>query len=481
MISIEELFNSNKYPKWITSNHVFTKLDYIRKVFPTIGLSNFEERAIVDNTKEISSFAFQLMDVIADSLSDRAVKLELFAKRGKIGKKRRANMELMLHVMKLLVKWLRYNKQGFIIVTTNGKITLGIPEELSHNGSTFMKKGAGLFKIYEKLNSILKEYKFIALPNLSQSYQFKNFSSINIPSKEIVVKFSSDDRDGVWDIATMSMRGVSSCQTWDQGVGNSIKIIGSIIDPFTGIIYLTNDTKYNEYGTKMVRRCIVRYVIDADKKSPFLLLEKMYPAFDKPSLDAFVTAIKKRLPDMPIFHSSELGDKAAYNNLLGKSYIPLSDELKLLENKYYPYIDSSIMFKEDDTCKLAKNSQALHISFKKRLPTIFVKAIQSSAFTKPKVKKYGTLASDLMSGLRIKKKEEEDKKKAKADAAQALSEKFVDFVCDRTKNDDPFHYIAEHERDCMKFFMSEFAEKTNKEFAEFVGSNVFNYIDEKLS
>ena len=489
MISVEELFKDNKYPKWISSNPVFNKLNYIRKVFPSLGLDNFEETIVIDNSNEISAFAKQLMSLMSDQLADRHKKLEAFSKKGKIGKKRRQTLNLLLHSMETLTRWLRVRPTDFITVAANGKVTLGVPEDLSYEDEVFIKKGMGLFRVWEKITSTLKENKFLELPDLSQSHQFKNFSSINIPSKELVVKFAAEGESGIWDIATMSMRGVNSCQTWDQGAGNSVKVIGSIIDPFTGIIYITNSSPFNTYGSKMIRRCIVRYVIDADKKTPFLLLEKMYPAFDKPSLDAFVKALKKKVPNIPIFHSSELGDKAVNaGSKLSKSYIPLSDELKLLDIRCYPYIDSALQFKEDASCKLARNTQALHFSFKKKIPELFQKAINSRAFTKEKVKKYGSEASEFMSGLRSndivtllaqKAVEEKDGKVTKNAATETLSKKFAEFVCELSE-DDPFHYLAEHEEQCMKFFVSEFGTKSNKEFAEFVGSNVFNYIDEKL-
>lgn len=485
MISVEELFKGDKYPRWITSNQVFRKLDYIRKVFPSIGLDNFEETIVIDNSKEISTFAKQLMSVMADCLDDRRAKLDLFAKKAKIGKKRRHTLTVLLSSMNRLAQLLRHNQEQFITVAANGKVTLGTPEDLSYENEVFIKKGMGLFRVWEKISTTLKENKFLELSDLAQTYQFKNFSSINLPSKEITVKFSSDGENGIWDIATMSMRGVNSCQTWDQGVGNSVKVIGSIIDPFTGIIYLTNKAPFNTYGSKMLRRCIVRYVIDGTSKTPFLLLEKMYPAFDKPSLDTFVNALRKRIPNIPIFHSSELGDKAVNaGTKLSQSYIPLSDELKMLDNKCYPYTDSALIFKEDINCKLAKNTAALKLSFKKRVPELFQKAIQSRAFTKEKVKKYGSAATDIMSALRVKvgdktNNENKSDELVKNPTTEGLSKKFANFVCELS-DDDPFHYLAEHEDQCTQFFVSEFGDKTNKDFAKFIASNVFNYIDEKL-
>lgn len=518
MLSVEELFANNKYPKWISTNPVFTKLEYVRKIFPDIGLSNFEEKLLVDNTSEIASCANQLLDVITDYINARTIKLVAFAGKAKVGKKRRKQLDFLLSVMSTLMHWLRTNKKGFLLTSPNGKVSLSLPDDLVVKDVIFMKKGTGLLKIYEKLNGLLQENKFLPLKDLSQAFQFKNFSSINIPSKEMFVKFSSDQMEGFWDIATMSMRGFSSCQTWDQGVGNSGKVIGSIIDPFTGIIYFTGGGTFNSYGSRMIRRCIVRYVIDQENKTPYLLLEKMYPAFEKPSLDAFIKAIKSRVPTIEVYYTTEVGEKIhRQGSKLSHSYVPLSDEIKLLDGKFYPYCDSALTFREDETCSLAKNTKILRVLFKKRIPKLFEKAIQSGAFKQANIKPFGTDAAKLFAQLR------RAKLKAKAglvgdpnamqvcnctnascnrnhipiDSIQEsvtdlneielfdaqsitdLSNRFTDFVCNITPDNDPFTFLSKNRKECAEFFTSEFQGAVNSEFAEFVVANIAEYIEQK--
>ena len=394
MSSIEDLWKNREYPKWITNHAVFKKLDGVRKVFPSIGLPNFSDTVSIDNKSEIVSFANALLDWIHDSLSKRHAKLTTFAKRGKIGKNRRQALESLMSMMREIGIELGINKAAFITISPNGKMVLSLPSDGIYVGA---KKGMGLFKIWEQMNGILVANKFLALPNINKCNQFKNFSSIDIPARELLVKFSSDGADGTWDIATMSERGISSCQSWCKGRDNSGKVIGSMIDPFTAIIYLTAD------GTKMIRRCIVRYVVDRRKKEPYLLIEKMYPGFDKPSLNAFISVLKKRT-ELPVLYSGDIGVKASYggNTKLSTTYIPLSDEMKLLDRCYYPYLDSAILFKADD-CKLARNPQTLHQSFKKQVASLFEKAIRTSDFKKTNVKQYGIEATNRIASLRSKK------------------------------------------------------------------------------
>jgi hypothetical protein len=497
MISVEELFKETTYPTWIRTHQVFKQLKHIRKVFPDLGIPNFEDKIIIDNSKEITTFANQLLTCIADSLQERSVKITDFSKKGRIGKKRRAQINFLLSLMDSLTKSLRSNQDAFIVKSPSGKISLNLPEDLIYEDTLFMKKGAGLFKIYEKINSILKENSLVGLTSLNTTWQFKNFSSINIPSKETFVKFTSDGKDGIWDIATMSMRGVLSCQSWDAGIGNGGKVVGSMIDPFTGIIYLTCGTNHNHYGSKMVRRCVVRYAIDNGTKEPYLLLEKMYPAFDKPSLDTFINALKKRNDKIPIHYSGDIGTKATSPGKLSQSYIPLSDELKMLEARFHPYVDSGVSFREDTTCSFTKDTSALKLNFKQKIPQLFEKAIQSRIFKKEAVKPFGADALSIISqirGTKIKaktaaaeKKNGRNQKKVPeltsaieqvGKLSDQLGSKFADFVCNKSEG-DPFKYLEEHKQECEQFFASEFGEKIDAKFANFLNTNITSYISKE--
>jgi len=516
MISVEELFENKKYPKWISSHPVFSKLQYIRKAFPDIGLTNFEEKIVIDNVSEISSCANQLLDVITDFLNVRTVKLVTFAKKAKVGKKRRKTLNLLLSIMTTLMDWLRTDKKSFITTTPNGKVNLSLPNDLYYNDVLFMKRGTSLLKIYEKFNSILRENKFLVLKDISQSFQFKNFSSINIPSKEMLVKFSSDQEEGVWDIATMSMRGISSCQTWVNGNSNDAKVVGSMIDPFTGIIYLSSDGTVTNYGSRMIRRCIVRYVIDSNIKKPYILLEKMYPAFEKPSLDTFIKAIKSRVPTIEVYYTVDVGEKANRSGTkLSYSYVPLSDEIKMLSLGSHPYCDSGLLFREDATCGLTKNTQIARLLFKKKIPKLFEKALQSGAFKQTNVKPFGIDAAKLIAQLRRAKIKNKiglvgDPNAMKFDAETGeidacvdevikettplgeevlaletnksitdLSNKFTDFVCKLTTDNDPFRYLKNNQKECSSFFTSEFGDTVSTEFADFLIANIIEYIDQK--
>lgn len=485
MITTNELFADKTYPSWITTHHVFNRLKYIRKVFPELGLPNFSESIAIDNSKEVMTFTNQLLSLIGDLMAARSTKLIALSKKGtKIGKKRRANLALLVNVMGALAQELRTNQSAFINRADNGKVSLGLPIDLMHEDVIFMKRGAGLLKLYEKFNSILLENKFLALTPINTTYQFKNFSSINIPAKTTIVKFTSDGKDGIWNIATMSMRGVNSCQSWDgMGGGQSGKVIGSMIDPFTAIIYLTCGTNINNYGDKMVRRCVVRYMIDNVSKEPYLLLEKMYPAFDKPSLDTFVSVIKKRAPDINVLYSVDIGGKAnVFGSKLSHSYIPLSDELKLLDAHYRPYVDSGVAFAEDANCKYTKNTENIKLDFKKRLPALFQAAVRANVFKQTNTKVFGKSATSLISQLRAlpKRKPNIPTNKLIAEQnsklAEEVSTRLGDVICNKPDCVDPYKYLSEHSNVGVEFLASEFGDKISAEFAQFMTTNIASYI-----
>jgi hypothetical protein len=71
------------------------------------------------------------------------------------------------------------------------------------------------------------------------------------------VGFSSDGIEGLWDLLTMSMRGVSSCKHWDNSQ-HSKTIVSTAVNPNVGIVYLT-DGSMTPYGLSINRRALVYY------------------------------------------------------------------------------------------------------------------------------------------------------------------------------------------------------------------------------
>lgn len=150
------------------------------------------------------------------------------------------------------------------------------------------------------------------------------------------------------DIATMSMRGIRSCMSWDNYRSSSLA--GSIIDPYCAIIYLSSRfAKNNNYcfcnidknilGPTMLSRAVVRCVLSKDN-IPHILLEKVYTnniyhnLYDI-SYSIFMKYLKHHSKYSII--STEDLDKRSY-------YIPEAPEVAELLPRHLSYRDSAIKY-----------------------------------------------------------------------------------------------------------------------------------------
>lgn len=157
--------------------------------------------------------------------------------------------------------------------------------------------------------------------------------------KKLKIVFSSAKIDGAWDIATMSMRGITSCQSWTSSRAHHL--IGSIIDPCCAIMYITNDKEFGEHGREMLYRTVVRFVVHKTM-GPCLFMEQMYSSerdVDKEGAVGllFATLLHKRTK-LPIIY-----------NPISKTYIkyaifiPETDQIKN-SSWHASYRDSGIQY-----------------------------------------------------------------------------------------------------------------------------------------
>src|ERR1019366_1657777 len=311
--TIKQILKANKYPPFIKNHAIFKTTKTVQKIFPLIGLINCEENVVVDNSDEATRLAAILHGEIWSHVAYRP------------------NVSILAFANVLNV-----NKNS----TTNsdGKLTLNLPEDVIVGNKVLFKKGEGLFKAYNKLVKLVA--KEMVLPCLDDMAAFKEFSSANIPAKEHKLVFSSDGVDGVWDIATMSMRGISSCQSWTSS--NSKHLVGSMLDPFTGILYITSGSKVGDVGTKMFRRSLVRLVVNEHSKKESLLIERMYPSYDKNIATLFKDfLIRKTDNKYPVI------DTLGTTLYTDSHYSPCSNTIRSLPVDNRPYCDSKVEYKTD--------------------------------------------------------------------------------------------------------------------------------------
>jgi hypothetical protein len=137
-----------------------------------------------------------------------------------------------------------------------------------------------------------------------------------------------------WDIATMSMRGTKSCMRWDSG--HAKQLVGSIADPYCGIIFITNGNKL-KHGQRMLYRALVRVVQAPTKK--IAMLERMYPRIDREFDTSKLAHIYEAEAIFTVILNDRTGGNSRTRYRLGLD-IPLSEQVQSLTYDYRSCVDS---------------------------------------------------------------------------------------------------------------------------------------------
>lgn len=326
MTIVSSIFKEKKFPDWFTSHPIFKDVTNIKKVFPGIGLPNSEEEIEIDNVAPAREAAKNITKVIDRKISDRIKKLqEYITSKPTMGAARKTQGDLCITLLSAMNLLMQKDRAAFV-QTNNGKFTIKLPENILIEGQVrpVFRGGESLFRVYNKLNEALRAGQFAAMVKLENLEEFKSFSTNNVPNNKYRIVFSSDNADGAWDIGTMSMRGIKSCQSWSDGEYKHCTI-GSVIDPFVGIMYLTSGAKSAGSSSKMMKRSIVRFVINGKTNKPYILVDYMYPVYDSKVFTQFSKFIKEKS-----------GLEAKYaplmdQDMLRSTYIPLTDLRKKLK------------------------------------------------------------------------------------------------------------------------------------------------------
>lgn len=347
-----DLFKGKEVPTFITNSYFFKKPMCVSKIFPSIGLKNFKEpcdmsKPFIDLKKDnfVSNLIVALRNhlIIAhDRVQIAADKFQyLLSGENKVANlaKRSELYNLSLLIRSLLIQMDSYNNVWEQMVqTSDNKIAIKLFNEINDtSGKKVFGKNEGLFKVFNKLREMFLNHK-LEFINLEQLPEYKIFHAENIPNKGFNVCFSAEGPDGAWDIATMSMRGITSCQRWEGE--HHLCLIGSIISQFVGIIYITSGSDFEKRGTKMIRRSLVRYAIDADENKPCLIIDRIYPLkqeqeADNEALKIFVKALSSKT-SLPIYLASQLGPRVKH------LYVPYETYRNEISEKNWAYQDTPL-------------------------------------------------------------------------------------------------------------------------------------------
>eukprot|EP00697_Spironema_sp_BW2_P017622 gnl/Spiro4/9379_TR4950_c0_g1_i1.p1 gnl/Spiro4/9379_TR4950_c0_g1~~gnl/Spiro4/9379_TR4950_c0_g1_i1.p1 ORF type:complete len:297 (+),score=10.63 gnl/Spiro4/9379_TR4950_c0_g1_i1:214-1104(+) len=166
----------------------------------------------------------------------------------------------------------------------------------------------------------------------------------------------------------MSMRGTRSCQRWDGEYPKCL--IGSVVSKFVGIVYLTSGVgadPYGEYGslgTKMMRRCIVRYAYDKDAATPCLVMDKMYPAEDEEIVKTFMDKLAEK-SKLPVHYGPRLANKTRH------IYIPNEKITTKITHREKSYQDTALRTKCELDAHLLTHNQAEIEKYSQRIQSNF--------------------------------------------------------------------------------------------------------------
>ena len=337
--NIKDFFAQKPVPDFIKGHKIWKNVEYIEKVYPRFGLPNSTEDISHNYISAITLEYFircaEDLDCYCKNARDNLLQKSCYGDLSRIAEYQR-NLEALVQ---------RNRESGQVIELSPVK------------DNVFYNNNLSIFDNYRKLRSdLMKKYSATALSKAPggddiyydiktldrlDSYYWYNDAKSKGEKTKPNITFASGGVDGLWDILTMSMRGFRSCQSWDGQYRE--RLIGSLIDPYVGIIYLSSNVD-TEYGKQFIYRCLVRFVIDSASNRPHLFLEKMYPEHNKAVYSLFINyLVSKTKNKFPVL-----------DNVAKADYLPLFPSIKYLNEDTYSYRDSKIVYGKPLSEKEAK-------------------------------------------------------------------------------------------------------------------------------
>lgn len=386
-----ELFKGKPLPPCIANHEIFTKPGITnRKIFPKIGLPNFKQETDIarsnDDIRKEGSYVFNLLRDMHAEMNKAKVLVQMstqktqFLESAEVRLARKNNINEVVAIVKALTIFVEscdphlaitFHPTTGCVSSAGGKIDFRLPKDIGPAEKPLYRKGMRLFKLYGELRNRCLEQGVDAnnVSPLEALVSHQVFGVENIPNKKYHIVFSSTGEIGAWDIITMGMRGTRSCQRW---AGEYTRcLVGSVLSKFVGIIYLTSganaevptaeDAQWGSLGTKMMKRCVVRYAYDKEAGTPCLILDKMYMTPDEEVLKAFIDALSSRAKytdsagnkkPIPVYSGAALGNRAKH------IYTHNENILDLISHRERSYQDTPLRSRRDiDAHMLAHKQQ----------------------------------------------------------------------------------------------------------------------------
>jgi hypothetical protein len=211
--------------------------------------------------------------------------------------------------------------------------------------------------IFTQITRIDKPFAMMGLRNSIEQCE------VEFDGKPAYIGFSADNITGFWDLATMSMRGVCSCMHW--GNTHSKHLLGSLTDPFLGMVYIS-DGKMTPYGSSIKRRALVRLSNNHKTNQYKLLLERPYKDTgnqDPAIYDNRDNKVNETMKVFVDFLRKRVGEKYPITSLDGRGgTLPMeywdrlitSSSLNLLETKNWSMSDCNAYYSRPTDSSFAK-------------------------------------------------------------------------------------------------------------------------------
>jgi len=384
--NIQEFLKNEKLPKFLAEHEKLKSITKVSKVFPSIGLPNCSETCKFDNSEITKTSAESLISELGELMFNRFANAAYL--HAPINDAQAAKINKLLYWRGILANVKDQHYYHSFIYNENNKVSIKLSSDIADNtGKVIFRKNESLFRIYNKVCEISKSERLgINFPKLETIASFKQFSIDNVPTKDYKIVFSSNGLEGLWDIATMSMRGIVSCQSWSGRF--KTQLVGSLIDPCVGIIYLTTGKNINNLGSKMIKRCIVRYAVNSETKKPVIIIDRMYPSYDGKVKELFYNFIKEKTNskiDIIVWPMQNTDW-----NIINKLYLPDHSIRKNLTKRTKSYMDTPVFAKKDLRVKkpqLEINIENRNIRFRQMVATFDqcytgLKSVDLSSITK---------------------------------------------------------------------------------------------------
>lgn len=381
------LQSTNPYPDWIKNHRIFKELSRIEKVFPQIGLANYSEEVSIVQTDSARKAAGDLHDWLSNQLSVKTSqmpavvrKVVLSTESGREHNKRCNDYQYLLGLITSCYHSIANSRLDQIATLVDKKISMLMPTSVYGGGAKtdpVFKKGQNLFGVIASLNELIeaaaggKTAELQKIP-LETSIPFKEFSAKNVPAKPFKIHFSSTGSEGAWNIATASMRGITSCQAWTSA--QSRGLIGSISSRYVAVCFIEGHEEFKPYGKKMVYRSMVRVVIEKNTGKPYLYFDHIYPNSTSEVIKVISESVGKRT-SLPLLFNGNGNDKVFVQN---NCVIMNEPSRSFLAEGEFSYLDTPmpVVSKPFSSFKPISSQEKNAITAKQKLRTALLAAMK---------------------------------------------------------------------------------------------------------